>query len=62
MRKWLLSLIGIVLALFVGSSAVLAGYSNTIRLAIGARQAGMGGAHRAIADDGTAPEHRRLVG
>ncbi len=55
MRKTLALVVAVALAIVAGGSSALAGYSNTIRLAVGARQAGMGAAYRSIADDGTAP-------
>lgn len=52
-RALFFSLAFLVMVLFLAEEAS-AGYSNAIRLAIGARAAAMGGAYRAIADDGNA--------
>lgn len=54
-RRAFLFFMAISLALsFVWIQEATAGYSNAIRLAIGARSTGMGGAYRSISDDGNA--------
>ena len=55
MRNTLLGLCCFVVGTLGGSSAALAALSNSVRLATGAREAGMGGACHALADDGSAP-------
>ena len=55
MKKALVGLCCAALGVLSGGSAAFAGYSNTIRLAYGAKEAGMGGTCVSLAEDSIAP-------
>ena len=55
MRRGWLGFLGAFVGVFLGTTQVFAAASNIWRLANSARQAGMGGTCRSLADDGIAP-------
>jgi len=55
MRQIIAGVFGVALGVLIGGQAASAGYSNAVRLAFGAEEAGMGGACVSLADDGDAP-------
>ena len=55
MRRGGLSAVCVMVGACIGGQAAVASVSNTVRLSYSARQAGMGGVCRSLADDGIAP-------